>query len=106
MTERKQDDGGVKQPTRNESLRQPALRARRDIREAKKFRKWQENGWQLDEWQVAQVVLLEIGTLDQQMRAANESYGHGVGAEIGLSREQAATLAIFSDAPLKKGFAA
>ena len=101
-SERSKDDGdtqpgGVKQPTRKEALRQQALRARRKLREAKEFRRWLENGWQLKPWQEPQVVLLETGKLEEQMRAANASYGHGVGAATGLSKEQAMTLRLFTE---------
>ena len=52
-------------------------------------------------WQESQVVLLEIGKLEEQVRAANVSYGHGVGAQTGLSKEHALTLEIFTEAPLR-----
>ena len=107
--ERSKDDGdtqpgGVKQPTRKEVLRQQALRARRELREAKKFRRWQEDGWQLRLGQAFQVKLLELGRLDERMRAANVSYGHGVGADTGLTKEQAMALEIFTERPLTKYF--
>ena len=121
--ERSKDDGdtqpgGVKQPTRKEVLRQQALRARRELREvrqralrarrqlreAKKFRRWREDGWQLHPGQEFQVKLLELGRLEERMRAANVSYGHGVGADTGLTKEQAMTLEIFTERPLTKYF--
>ena len=108
-TERRKDDGetqpgGVKQPARKEELRQEALRARKALREANKFRRWQQNGWRLQPWEEYQVVLLEIGKLEEQMKAANAAYGHGVGAETGLSKEQAMTLEIFTEGPLRNYF--
>ena len=108
-SERSKDDGdtklgGVKQPTRNQALRQQALRARRELREATKFRRWRENGWQLHPWQESQVVQLEVGKLEEQMIAANVSYGHGVGADTGLTKEQAMTSDIFTERPLRKYF--
>ena len=121
--ERSKDDGdtqpgGVKQPTGKEALRQQALRARRELREvrqralrarralreAKKFRRWQEDGWQLHPGQEFQVKLLELGRLEERMIAANVSYGHGVGADTGLTKEQAMTLEIFTERPLTKYF--
>ena len=106
-SERSKDDGGtepggVKQPARKQALRQQALRARRALREAKKFRTWRENGWQLRPWQDFQVMQLELGKLEEQMKEANASYGHGVGADTGLTKEQAMTLEIFTERPLRK----
>jgi len=85
-------------------LRKEALRARRELREAKKFSGWQKNGWQLKHWQERQVVRLDIGKLDEQMRAANVAYGHGVGAQTGLTKEHALTLEIFNEGPLREYF--
>ena len=109
QAERSKDDGdrkrgGAKHPTANNALRQQALRARRELREATKFRRWQENGWQLRSWQASQVRLLELGKLQEEMIAANASYGHGVGADTGLTKEQAMTLDIFTGRPLRKYF--
>ena len=107
--ERSKDDGdrkpgGAKHPTTNKALRQQALRARRELREAKKFRRWHENGWQLHSWQKLQVVKLEVGELQEQVIKANVAYGHGVGADTGLTKEQAMTLEIFTERPLRNYF--
>ena len=109
QSERNENDGvtqpgGVKQPTRNMALRQDALRARKEVREAKKFQRWHSQGRQLEPWQERHVVLLETGQLEKKMRAANASYGHGVGAEAGLSREHAMTLQIFTNEPMRAYF--
>ena len=48
---------------------------------------------------------LELGTLEEQMREANASYGHGVGADTGVTKEKAMTLEIFSERPLREYFA-
>ena len=95
--------GGVQQPGRK--LRQQALQARRKLREAKKFRRWREDGRPLRPWQEFQVRQLESGILDKQMRNANASYGHGVGADTGVTKEKAMTLEIFSERPLREYFA-
>ena len=95
---------GVKQPPRNVVLRREALQARNYFREAKKFQRWHWNGWELEWWQQHQVILLENGELEEKMRAANASYGYGVGAEAGLSKEQAMTLEIFTNGPMRKYF--
>ena len=47
---------------------------------------------------------LELGTLEEQMKEANASYGHGVGADTGLTKEQAMTLEIFTKRLLRKYF--
>ena len=105
--ERKQDDGGKPSgggphPARNEALRRKALKARQHLREAKKWREWEDAGWQLYYWQVQQVKFLETGKLWKEMIEANVAYGHGVGADIGLSKEQAATLEIYTQGPMSK----
>ena len=92
-SERRQEDGGsdpggVKQPAGNEELRQRALRARRKLRDAKKFRAWRDDGFELPPWQRSKVVQLELGKLEEQMREANASYGHGVGATRFLPRSR------------------
>ena len=51
-----------------------------------------------------QVQQLELGTLDKELREANASYGHGVGADTGLTKEQAMTLEVFTAQPLTKYF--
>ena len=73
-----------------------ALKAFQDLREAKKWREWEDAGWPLDYWQVQQVKFLETGKLWKEMIEANVAYGHGMGADIGLSKEQAATLQIYT----------
>ena len=84
--------GGVKQPTRNQELRGQALKARRDFREAKKFRRCREDADRLHPWQKIQVRKLELGKLEKEMMEANARYGHGVGAPKGLTRGQAMTM--------------
>ena len=45
---------------------------------------------------------LELGKLEEQMREANASYGHGVGASKGFTKEQAMTLEVLTERPLSK----
>ena len=47
---------------------------------------------------------LDLGELEERMKEANASYGHGVGADTGLTREQVMTLEIFTERPLTKYF--
>ena len=47
---------------------------------------------------------LDLGELEERMKEANASYGHGVGAQTGLTKEHAMTLEIFTEAPLRKYF--
>ena len=89
--------GGVAQPTKNHNLRREAVRVRKEVREAKKLFDWHSNGWELQPWQTRKVMLLQNGDLDKKKRAANKAYGHGVGVSTGLSKEQAMTLAIFTN---------
>ena len=50
-------------------------------------------------------MLLELGTLEEEMMAANVSYGHGVGADTGLTKEQAMTLRVFTESWEREYFA-
>ena len=103
--ESREDDGSGKQLVRNKGLRREALRARQALREAKKFRNWQEDGWQLTRWQQSQLVQLDLGNLEKRMKEANAAYGHGVGADMGITKEQAMTLQIFTENQLGNYFA-
>ena len=87
--------GGVQQPTRTKALRQQALKARRDLKEAQKFQAWHEDGHNLNWWQECQVKQLQIGNLEKKMVEANVAYGHGVGANTSFTREQAMTMEVF-----------
>ena len=42
------------------------------------------------------MMQLELGTLEEQKKEASASCGHGVGADTGLTKEQAMTLEIFA----------
>ena len=58
-------DGGVGQlatHSRNPKLRQTALSARRQEKDAKKWAIWESQGWNCDRWQ-KQIVVLETGEL-------------------------------------------
>ena len=59
---------------------------------------------QLRPWQESQVMQLELGTLEERMKKANTSYGYVVGADTGLTKEQAMTLEIFAKRLLRKYF--
>ena len=50
------------------------------------------------------VMQLELDTLQEQMKEASASCGHGVGADTGLTKEQAMTLDIFTERLLRKYF--
>ena len=88
----------------NPQLREAALTARRDEKNAKKYAVWQGNGWHCTPGQKQQIILLDNGTLAKQVRDANKAYGFGRGAERALSREEAMTLEVFTNQPLKDYF--
>ena len=50
------------------------------------------------------MMQLELGTLEEQKKEASASCGHGVGADTGLTKEQAMTLEIFTERLLRKYF--
>ena len=49
-----------------------------------------------------QILLLETGELEEQVRSANAAYGFGRGAEETLSREHAMTLEVFTNQALEE----
>ena len=97
--------GGVAQPARNHALRKQALQARRAIRDARKWRDWQKDGWQLKPSQNRQAILFENGELEKRMRDTNASYEFGLGADGHLSKERAMTLDVFTMQDLNSYFA-
>ena len=50
------------------------------------------------------MMQLELGTLEEQKKEASASCGHGVGADTGLTKEQAMTLEIFTQRLLRMYF--
>ena len=87
----------ISTPNTSSVLLEAALDARFAVKEATKFRTWQEQGWALNDWQARQVMQLENGNLRKQMIAANKAYGHGVSADEGIIREQMLTIQIETD---------
>ena len=85
----------------NPQLREAALTARRNEKDAKKYAMWQRKGWHCTPAERHQIILLDNGTLAKQVRDANKAYGFGRGAEKALSREEAMTLEVFTNQVLK-----
>ena len=92
--------GGVSQPARHVSapeLRSAALKARRAEKDAKKIRSWAEQGWECNQFEQQQLILLNTGQLAQQRQDANRAYGFGRGAEEPLTGHEKATLEAFTN---------
>ena len=49
-----------------------------------------------------QILLLQTGELEEQVRSANVAYGFGKGVEETLSREHAMTLEVFANQVLEE----
>ena len=56
----------------------------------------------MDWWQESQVKQLQIGNLEKKMVEANVDYGHGVGANTSVTREQTMTMEVFTQKVVAK----
>ena len=97
--------GGISQSARHVSapeLRSAALKARRAEKDAKKIRSWAEQGWECNQFEQQQLILLNTGQLAQQREHANRAYGYGRGAEKPLTGHEKATLEAFTNQVLNE----
>ena len=86
---------------RDLELRRSALKARKELREAKRMASWKDQGWNYKSWERKQIMLLETGELAERVRKTNVAYGFGAGAETPLTRDQAMTIEVFTNQQVK-----